>query len=399
MNAEAQPADPTSPEDTRPLDMTVMLVSFSEQPAMQRYLYVSGDELLRRGVNTYTIGSSHLTIEREMLASNLTVDTPATPKPSLTSIASARKVSKRIVAAIRESGAHLVHFVNKHTWNYFVITQLRKDCPDVRVIHTLHDPVGHDGDSIQRGVVAYHRIVQRLVDAIVVHSRIARRQTLTVLKPDCPVYSAPLGTSTWLAYSPPEKTAQRRALIFGRINAYKGCQHYPAICREIFRLDPSITITIAGRVASEIPSTLLAEIVRCPNVELHNRFIDDAELDEMFRSAGIVLTPYTSITQSGVILDAYSRSRSVVAFDIDGIDQYIDPGNRLVSAFDCRAFAHAVTAALHDPAHNAALSYAAWSFGQQNFTPVSMVDRFEAIYRDVTAEDGSARMETPDRVR
>lgn len=359
----------------------VLLISFSELPTLQRYLYLLQGCLEEMGVDTWTIGSSNVAIARIANNNNIFFETPNSPKPSFSSLGALKASLSAIADKIVEIDPELIHFVNKHTWNFFLICSLKKRLPKAKIVHTFHDPVGHAGDSVQKGVILYHKIVQRLLDGIVVHSAIAKKQAVEQLKPKCSVYHAPLGATEWRSFHQPRLT--NKVLIFGHINFYKGVKYYPSILDELYALDDRIEVVIAGKAADEIDEELLKEIEGKPNCSLRNGFIAEADIDNLFEEASIVLVPYTSITQSGVILDAYSRSRAVVCFDIPGIGQYVPDEKCRVPAFDCKALAGRVGLLLSSKSELTRASKDAWDYGRNNFTPQSMarslLDSYEAI--------------------
>ena len=359
----------------------VVLVSFSELPTLQKYMYLTFDELRARGIEAWTVGSNNLVSGFESTSRSILVDTPHSPKPTPGSVMDAMRGAGELAHRIAKLSPDVVHFVNKHTWNFFLIRALRKEAPGAKIIHTFHDPVGHSGDAVQKGVVLYHKVVQQMLDGVVVHSDIAKRQASEQLKVPCALHQVPLGVCPWHEWNPSFNV--RRVLIFGRINAYKGVSLYPDILRELAKSAPGVEVIIAGKASDDVDRSLLEEIDAQPNARLVNRFIDESELDGFFADCGLVLMPYTSITQSGVVLDAYSHSRCVVAFDIEGISQYVRDEDALVKPFDCAAYADKVANALADPDALAEKNHAVWEFGRANFAPSVMANGLLEAYRGV----------------
>ena len=363
--------------------MKALLISFSELPTLQRHLYVLSEELAKLGIETTTLGSSNLKIDSKLQSNNNLIGTPSSPKPSPQSLLAMNRELNKIAQMAIEIEPDVIHFINKHTWNYFLIRMLKKKLPQTKLIHTFHDPVGHEGDSVQKGVVLYHKLVERLLDAIVVHSDIAKDQTLNLLKPKCPVFQVPLGEKPWKPFNLTSFDS-KEALVFGRLNPYKGLKYYPEILDELRSLDSAIHVTIAGKASPEIEPRLLDEIESKPNCTFKNCFIEDSDVDGYFERAGIVLVPYTSITQSGVILDAYSRSRPVVAFDIPGMAQYVPDSNNRIKAFDCVAFARRIVELLSDSFSREQAARNAWNFGNSRFSPTKMAEATKEVYMEVS---------------
>lgn len=362
----------------------IVLVSFSELPTLQKYMYLTFSELRQRGVEVWTVGSKHLTCCFELCDRNILVETPHSPKPSLSSVMDAMREARELARRIDEFSPDVVHFVNKHTWNFFLIRVLRREMPKVKIVHTFHDPVGHSGDTVQKGVILYHKVIQKMLDGVVVHSDIACHQATEQLVVPCSLYQVPLGVCPWHEWN--HSVNSKRALIFGRINAYKGVILYPDILRSLAKVAPGIEVVIAGKASDDVDRVLLDEIAAQPNAKLVNRFIDESELDGFFDDCGVVLMPYTSITQSGVVLDAYSHSRSVVAFSIEGIAQYVPNAEELIEPFNCDAYAAKIVEILSDVHALNARNRDAWEFGRNNFSPEAMAEGLLDVYRGVSGK-------------
>lgn len=356
-----------------------LLISFSELPTLQRHLYVLSEELCKLDYDVTTIGSRNLQINVELGSANHLIETPSSPKPSLASLCAMNRSLDELVNYIVEAKPGIIHFTNKHTWNYFLLLKLKKKLPEAVYVHTFHDPIGHEGDSVQKGVILYHKLVQRHLDGVVVHSEIAKKQALERLKTKCSVFQVPLGEKPWKPFAP-SACDNKEVLIFGRLNPYKGIKYYSSIFEELYQIDSSVHVTVAGKAANEVDADVLQKFAKKPNCSLVNSFIDESDIDSYFERAGVVLVPYTSITQSGVILDAYSRSRAVVAFDIPGMAQYVPDRENRIKPFDCRAFAQRAVSLLGDK--QAAKN--AWSFGKDRFSPDKMAQAVADVYKKLT---------------
>lgn len=366
----------------------VLLISFSTLPTMQKYLYNVSDELAGMGHHIWTVGSSTLQIPYQLGPRNTVVRTPASPRPSIGSVHTSIHSLGLVLGLIEQVRPEVIHFVNKHIWNYLLLRRMRSRRIDIKCVHTFHDPIGHAGDSVRKGVILYHRIIQRRLDAIVVHSEVAEAQTRRTLRPNCLVTRVRLGEKRWKDYERIETRATKRALVFGRLNFYKGCSMYPDIFDEVYRLDPEIEITIAGQPSKNLSADLIQAIAACPNVKLDGHYIEEKFLPEYFRDASVVLIPYTSITQSGVILDAYCHSRSILAFHIDGISEFLPDGANTVAPFDTRNYARAVVDLLNDPEACIRAGRVAWEFGREQFSLSAMAAEFAGVY--VTLTTGNA---------
>lgn len=364
------------------LEPRVLQISFSELPTLQKHLYLAYGELRRRGVDVWTVGSANLAVDVSLDDRCLVVETPPTPKPDVASFRQALSAARDLSQQIAKINPDIVHFTNKHTWNYLLLRRLKRELPRAVFLHTFHDPVGHEGDSVQKSVIFYHKVIQRTLDGIIVFSDIAKGQTEETLKPSCPVYQVPFGEKPWKEYQPIERPTHR-VLAFGRLNSYKGVQFYPEIAERLLELSPETTFVIAGKPSDDIDTSILKHLAAMPNVELHARFIEENEIDGFFEDCDLVLMPYKSVTQSGVILDAYSRSKCVVAFDVDGMRQFVPVSSALVAPFDVQAYVDRIGELLADRNQIEALARRCWSFGEKSLSVNAMVDGLQDVYKRV----------------
>jgi glycosyltransferase involved in cell wall biosynthesis len=134
----------------------------------------------------------------------------------------------------------------------------------------------------------------------------------------------------------------------------------------------------------DLPAELIGRIAACPNVQLDGHFIAEEAMENYFRDASLVLTPYTSMTQSGVVLDAYCHSRSILAFHIDEMREFLPYGANTVTPFDTHEYARVLVKLLNDPEACARAGREAWEFGQEHFSPAAMAAGFAAVYDAVT---------------
>lgn len=121
-------------------------------------------------------------------------------------------------------------------------------------------------------------------------------------------------------------TNSRTLLFFGNIRDYKGLQYLleslPIIKKEI----PDIKLIIAGegdiRPYKEIIIRLDPSLI-----EIHNYFIDDKIVPELFQRAKIIVLPYTKMSgQSGIMNISFAFKKPIIATDVGGISESIVNG-------------------------------------------------------------------------
>lgn len=352
----------------------IALISFSELPVLQTMILSISREFLQNGVNHCIILSKKIfSLETEYEKNNLLLlETPKRPTPSLSSIALFMKIKKQILAFVKQKNINKILFTSKHIWNFLLMRSLSNN--NIEFYHIFHDPIGHTGQKISKGVLLYNKIISRQLTAILTMSTKSYNDTIKVLKPKCKVYKITFSDRGWLDYNFSNKQ-YKNILLFGRLTSYKGLEFIPKLAKKIYDLDSSIMITIAGKSSSDVSPTLLKEISTAKNVRLVNEFIPEKDIDSYYEKADFCLILHTSITQSGVILDAYRHSKTVICFDIDGIQDFLSNDFAYsIKAFDLDAMAKCIVMLENNFSLIIKNNKKAWEFGKNNFSIKKMIN-------------------------
>lgn len=218
-----------------------------------------------------------------------------------------------------------------------------------RTVWTLHEVVRETALLGRAGRMLY-RLVLRLADLCVVLSQESERCLVEVC-------GAPPGSVVVTAHGVPHRDDPRPGdapdgpiVYFGFLHTDKGIEHLiDAVARLRVELEPGPTLVIAGSVRPrrgvfkvfESRDHRYAEHLRrsAGDGVTFAGYLNDEALDDLLRSAALVVFPYTSVTQSGAINRAVSLGCPVVASDLPGlrIDMPHDAG--LVPAGDPAALA------------------------------------------------------------
>jgi glycosyltransferase involved in cell wall biosynthesis len=154
--------------------------------------------------------------------------------------------------------------------------------------------------------------------------------------------------------SPSQKAGKLPTLLFfGRITPYKGLEVLLQAYRQVCQHRP-VRLLIAGDGDLRPYQPLLEGL---PEVEIANRWIDEAEIYTFFERATLLVAPYTSASQSGVIAIAAGFSLPVVASNTGGLPEQIHHNvtGILVSPGSVSELAGAIEGLLDDPARARAL--------------------------------------------
>jgi glycosyltransferase involved in cell wall biosynthesis len=139
----------------------------------------------------------------------------------------------------------------------------------------------------------------------------------------------------------------RVLLFFGNVRPYKGLQHLldamPAITE---RLD--VHLLVAGEFWRDKEQYLrqVRELGIEQNVTLVDRYIPNEEVGLYFAAADVVILPYVTATQSGIVQIAYGCDKPVIVTNVGGLPDVVEHGRTgfVVETEDATALADAVLA-------------------------------------------------------
>jgi glycosyltransferase involved in cell wall biosynthesis len=118
----------------------------------------------------------------------------------------------------------------------------------------------------------------------------------------------------------PEK---KTLLFFGLIRDYKGLD---LLIDAMSLLDDSYQLVIAGECYGDFGKyrQAIESSPACSRIKVLNRYIADEEVPRLISAADVLVTPYRSATQSGVIPIAYHFDLPVIATDVGGLKESIE---------------------------------------------------------------------------
>lgn len=140
---------------------------------------------------------------------------------------------------------------------------------------------------------------------------------------------------------------ERVLLFFGYVREYKGLkflmQAMPGICRE----DERVKLLVVGEFGSdkEDYQELIHDLGIDNRVEVRDAYTPDREVEKYFAAADLVVLPYTSATQSGIVQIAYGFTRPVIVTNVGGLPDVVENGRTgyIVEPGNPAAIAEAVT--------------------------------------------------------
>lgn len=341
----------------------ICLITFSNNADHQNVIY-SMYEALQGKADVYTIGAenpkSHIAPHTEK---NYYFECPQRPGIELKTLR--LDVVLKMAKMIKRNGIKYLHFESLHVWNILLMLM----CPQCIRVEAVHDVVPHD---LSKMIVLCTKLVCRIADHVILRNE-KYKQHLSKK------YKLPLSKITSFAlwrFFPEEdrSTHSGKFLLFGRIRKYKGLDRLEAIIKET----REIPYLIVGEPDEECRGTV-ESLKKYDNVKVIDREVSDQQMLDFFHDADWIVLPYTSATQSGVIVDSYLLSRPVIAFNVGAISEQIVDGvtGFLVEADNCSAFVEAVKRAAAMPkVETDRFTHNAYSWGYGLYSAVSVADRF-----------------------
>lgn len=172
------------------------------------------------------------------------------------------------------------------------------------------------------------------VDAFIAQSKVVKEDLLS-LRPDAPVAEVPHpvysifapGSGRDAARARLGVTAREVALFFGFIRGYKGLMN---LFRAVARIprERDFQLLVGGEFYEDDAPyrALLRELGIEDRVVLHDRYIPNEEVGDFFAAANVVVLPYVSATQSGIIQIAFNYDKPVITTNVGGLPEVVRPG-------------------------------------------------------------------------
>ncbi len=135
-------------------------------------------------------------------------------------------------------------------------------------------------------------------------------------------------------------------LFFGFVREYKGLKHIINALPQITEQIKDAKLYIVGDFDGDKDQYL--QLIKEKNVEdnirIYDGYIPDNEVEKFFAASDLVVLPYESATQSGIVQIAYGFRKPVVVTNVGGLPEVVDDEKTgyVVEAFNDDKLAEAV---------------------------------------------------------
>jgi len=196
---------------------------------------------------------------------------------------------------------------------------LARRAPLILTDHELRRRKKEDGGP---GRQLARRVSRRAASRLFVHGKAGADDLSRAVKAKFTVLPHPALSAFNRKVWPDVETDGRTVLFFGTLRADKGADLLPAIAAAA----PHTRFLIAGKApaSNHVRSTrpimdAVHQMRADPRFELHLDFVDDGEVEYYFRRADVVVMPYRSGTQSGVLMTSMAFGKPVVTTAVGDI--------------------------------------------------------------------------------
>lgn len=214
-----------------------------------------------------------------------------------------------------------------------------------------HNAIPHERSAVDMSLLRY---AFGSGQAFITHSN-EDRDNLRKLRPDAVVHQNP--HPTYMIFAPEELpeaesakaklslSDKRVLLFFGFIREYKGLAH---LLDAVAQLDPAegYHLLVVGEFYQDrsVYAEKLATLEKRGMVTVVDRYVANEEVPDFYLASDVLMVPYLSATQSGVIQIAYGLLRPVIATTVGGLPEVVADGETgyLVPPADPEAIAGAV---------------------------------------------------------
>ena len=124
------------------------------------------------------------------------------------------------------------------------------------------------------------------------------------------------------------KSENNVLLFFGYVRKYKGLDLLIKAMPEIIRQKPNTTLLIVGEFYDDPKPylDLINSLSLVDKIKVVNKFVPNEEVEKYYRISDLVVLPYRSATQSGILNVAYGFSKPVLVTNVGGLAEFVEDG-------------------------------------------------------------------------
>ncbi len=204
----------------------------------------------------------------------------------------------------------------------------------IKKVFICHNVFPHERFPMDRFLT---KLVLKNGDAFIVHSKSDGEDLLTI-KPNAefrqnphPTYNAFKIKNLTKEQARQElhrSSEERLLLFFGFVREYKGLKHLLYAMPEIRNQIDHVKLLVVGSFGDDKDAYMKIikeqKITDC--VEVIDGYVPDNEVEKYFAASDLVILPYESATQSGIVQIAYGFEKPVIVTNVGGLPDVVADG-------------------------------------------------------------------------
>ena len=222
----------------------------------------------------------------------------------------------------------------------------------IKKIFICHNVFPHERFPLDKFLT---KMVLKNGDAFIVHSK-SDGEDLMTIKPDSDFRYNPHPTYNAFKIKNLTKKQSRDKLqipmdrkvllFFGFVREYKGLKHLLYAMPSVKKRLENVKLMVVGSFGDDKEKYM--QIIReqgiADSVEVVDGYTPDNEVEKYFAACDLVVLPYESATQSGIVQIAYGFAKPVIVTNVGGLPDVVEDGKTgyVVEAKQPKALADAV---------------------------------------------------------
>lgn len=283
-----------------------------------------------------------------------------------------QKYRRQLAQFIRENKIYVVYAPMTHIWNCAIAPAFRKN--GARYVLTMHDAITHKGDMEWLKNFLLRHDVMSSDRCITLTEAVKQRVHEIYGYPFNSIDVIPHGAFKYGDFAPRALPEGRpiRVLFYGRILEYKGLGlllDAMSFLAENGAADKFALEVWGDGDISPYQAKLDYLVELGCSINVVNRWIDEGEIEGVFRRADVCTLPYIEASQSGVAAIAFATGMPIVATPQPGLQEQLADGCGVVSnEVSAKSFATALVSVATDNALYEQLSRAGLRHAQDELS-------------------------------
>lgn len=206
-----------------------------------------------------------------------------------------------------------------------------------KVVYTAHDILPHDRNTRLNKLI--FGLIYKSQNCIIVHTEYMKQRLIDEFNVKCNkiqfiehgVYDVQCSEhlTTEVARDLNKLNKDDFVLLFfGRIAKYKGVEQIASNINKFKHKKRNVKLIIAGEIANNYKDEFCRYIrsIDTSNIITKFGFIDNDEVEMLFKLSNVTILPYKETSQSGVLFLSYAFGTPIIAPKIGGFPNYIIHG-------------------------------------------------------------------------